>query len=150
MNQPLHRFKAELFKALGHPLRIKILEILDAHEVSVADLQRQLEVEPATASQQLGILRSRGLVESRRQGSTVYYRVRDVLVLDLLRVARMMKGNHLVDLHQLLAEEIREEGLAAAHSGPERGRSAAAPRKANGSRRFGALAEAMGSPGVSD
>ncbi len=126
MNQPLHRFKAELFKALGHPLRIKILETLRAGEVSVAELLRQLEVEPATASQQLGILRSRGLVDSRREGSSVYYRLRDPLVLDLLKVARAMSANHLVNMQELLAAEMREEGLAAKQTGRNGGRRAAA------------------------
>lgn len=120
MNQPLHRFKAEVFKALGHPLRIKILETLRTGEVSVADLLRQLEVEPSTASQQLGVLRSRGLVESRRQGSSVYYRLRDPLVADLLELARAMFNNHVVDVQQLLAAQIREEGLAAPQSGHKR------------------------------
>ena len=126
MYQPLHRFKAELFKALGHPLRIKILETLRAGEVSVAALLRQLEVEPATASQQLGILRSRGLVDSRREGSSVYYRLRDPLVLDLLKVARAMSANHLVNLQGLLAAEMRAEGLAAKQRGRDGGRRAAA------------------------
>lgn len=126
MNQPLHRFKAELFKALGHPLRIKILEMLRTGEVSVAELLRQLEVEPATASQQLGILRSRGLVDSRRQGSSVHYRLRDPLVLDLLKVARAMSANHLVNLQGLLAAEMREEELAAKQTGRNGSRRAAA------------------------
>jgi ArsR family transcriptional regulator len=111
MNQPLHRFKAELFKALGHPLRIKIVETLHSGEVSVAELLTQLEVEPATASQQLGVLRSRGLVDGRREGTTVYYRLRDPLVLDLLKVARAMSANHLVNMQQLLTAEMREEGI---------------------------------------
>jgi len=126
MNQPLHRFKAELFKALGHPLRIKILETLRSGEVSVADLLRQLEVEPATASQQLGVLRSRGLVDSRREGSSVYYRLRDPLVLDLLKVARAMSANHLVSMQDLLAAEMRDEGLTAKRAASNAGRRAAA------------------------
>jgi len=126
VNQPLHRFKAELFKALGHPLRIKILEILGAGELSVAELQRRLEVDPATTSQQLAILRSRGLVDSRRAGSAVHYRLRDPLVLDLLKVARAMSANHLVNMQELLAAEMREEGLTARGTGGNAGRRPAA------------------------
>lgn len=117
MNQPLHRFKAELFKALGHPLRIKIVETLRSGEVSVAELLRRLDVEPATASQQLGVLRSRGLVDSRREGTTVYYRLRDPLVLDLLKVARAMSAKHLVNMQELLAAEMREEGITPKQTG---------------------------------
>lgn len=121
MNQPLHRFKAEVFKALGHPLRIKILELLRAGEVSVSDLLRQLEVEPSTASQQLAVLRIRGIVESRREGNNVFYRLRDPSVGDLLDVARRMFNNHVVDLQQLLVAQEQEDRLVARQ--PRRGAS---------------------------
>ena len=110
MNQPLHRFKAELFKTLGHPLRIRILELLRNGEVSVRDLLRELEVEASTASQQFGILRSRGIVESRRSGGTVYYRIRDPLITELLDVGRRDFGKHVLDLQHLLEAQEREEG----------------------------------------
>lgn len=109
MNQPLHQFKAELFKTLGHPLRIRILELLRGGEVSVRDLLRELEVEASTASQQFGILRSRGIVESRRSDGTVYYRIRDPLIVDLLDVGRRVFGKHVLDLQHLLEAQEREE-----------------------------------------
>ena len=110
MNQPLHRFKAELFKTLGHPLRIRILELLRDGEVSVRDLLRALEVEASTASQQLGILRTRGIVDSRRSDGTVYYRIRHPLITELLEVGRRVFGKHVLDLQQLLEAQEREEG----------------------------------------
>jgi DNA-binding transcriptional ArsR family regulator len=110
MNQPLHRFKAELFKTLGHPLRIRILELLRNGEVSVRDLLRELEVEASTASQQFGILRARGIVDSRRGEGTVYYRIRDPLITDLLDVGRRVFGKHVLDLQQMLDAQEREEG----------------------------------------
>jgi DNA-binding transcriptional ArsR family regulator len=112
LNQPLHRFKAELFKTLGHPLRIRILELLRNGEVSVRELLRELEVEASTASQQLGILRARGLVESRRSEGTVYYRIRDPLISELLDVGRRVFGKQVLDLQQLLAAQERAEGGA--------------------------------------
>jgi DNA-binding transcriptional ArsR family regulator len=112
LNQPLHRFKAELFKTLGHPLRIRILELLRNGEVSVRELLRELEVEASTASQQLGILRARGLVESRRGEGTVYYRIRDPLISELLDVGRRVFGKQVLDLQQLLAAQERAEGGA--------------------------------------
>lgn len=108
VNQPLHSFKAELFKTLGHPLRIRTLELLRHGEVSVRELLRELEVEPSTASQQLGILRGRGLVESRRKGGVVYYRLREPLVAELLDVGRRVFGNQVLELQNLL-EAQREE-----------------------------------------
>lgn len=92
-----------------------------AGEVSVSDLLRQLEVEPSTASQQLAVLRIRGIVESRREGNNVFYRLRDPSVGDLLDVARRMFNNHVVDLQQLLVAQEQEDRLVARQ--PRRGAS---------------------------
>jgi DNA-binding transcriptional ArsR family regulator len=113
MNQPLHRFKAELFKTLGHPLRIRILELLRGGEVSVRDLLRQLAVEPPAVSQQLGVLRARGIVESRRADGTVYYWIRDPLITKLLDVGREVFGKQLLDLQSMLKAQEREDQASA-------------------------------------
>jgi len=113
MNQPLHRFKAELFKTLGHPLRIRILELLRGGEVSVRDLLRQLAAEPPAVSQQLGVLRARGIVEGRRADGTVYYRIRDPLFTQLLDVGREVFGKQLLDLQSMLAAQEREDQASA-------------------------------------
>lgn len=109
MNQPLHRFKAELFKTLGHPLRIRILELLRHGEVSVRDLLRELDAEPPAVSQQLGILRTGGIVESRRADGTVYYRLRDPRIARLLDVGREVFGSQVVGLQSMLAAQRRED-----------------------------------------
>jgi ArsR family transcriptional regulator len=109
VDQPLHRFKAELFKTLGSPLRIKILELLRDGDITVADMLQRLEVEPSTASQQLAVLRAHGIVEGQREGTTVRYRLRDPLVIELLDVARRLFNNRVLDLQQLLAAQERVE-----------------------------------------
>jgi len=126
MAEPLHRFKSELFKTLGHPLRIHILELLRGREVSVRDLLRELDVEPSTASQQLGVLRTGGIVNSRRADGTVYYRIRDPLVSELLDVGRRVFGKQVLDLQHVLAAQKRAEGQG--RSGPRRGGRATAKR----------------------
>src|SRR5712692_5221287 len=55
--QPLHRFKAEFFRALGHPARLRILELLRAGELSVTELQSELEIDASSVSQQLDVAR---------------------------------------------------------------------------------------------
>jgi ArsR family transcriptional regulator len=115
-SQPLHRFKAELFKTLGHPLRIRILEILRTGEVSVSDLLHELEVEPSTASQQLGLLRARGIVESRRSGAAVLYRIRDNLTIELLDAGRRLFAKQVQGLQRLLEAQEREEDTHAART----------------------------------
>jgi len=98
MSNSLQGFKAELFKALAHPARIRILELLRSGERTVSDLQRVLEMESSTVSQQLALLRARDIVAGRKQGTSVYYRVVDPLIFDLLDVGRDIFDNHLVDL----------------------------------------------------
>ena len=105
--EPLHRFKAGLFKALGNPLRLRILELLRHGEMSVRDLLRELQVEPSTASQQLGMLRQQGVVDSRRADGTVYYRIKEPLVGELLDVGRRIFAHQVRDLQGLLAADAR-------------------------------------------
>lgn len=87
--RPLYEVKANLFKGLAHPFRIRILELLSASpEVSVADLQRETGLEASHLSQHLAVLRRHRLVEAERRASHVYYRLADARVADLLAVAR--------------------------------------------------------------
>lgn len=126
----MHRFKSELFKTLGHPLRIQIVELLRDGEVSVRDLLRELDVEPSRASQQLGVLRTGGIVESRRADGTVYYWLRDPLVSELLDVGRRVFGKQVLELQDVLSAQKRAEGhgRTGATSRLTRGRRAAAKR----------------------
>lgn len=100
----LSQFKAEFFKALAHPLRIKILDALRAGEVGVNDLSARLGVEQTTVSQQLAVLRNRNIVTGRKNGNNVYYSVRDPALFRMLDVARKIFNNHLIDIRDLLAQ----------------------------------------------
>lgn len=104
----LHVFKAELFRALAHPVRIRILEALVRGELSVGEIQQQLGLEQSLVSQQLSILRAKSIVASRKNGTTVRYRVRDPLLAELLDVARQIFNNQLVGTRTLLRELQRE------------------------------------------
>lgn len=101
----LQGFKAELFKALGHPVRIRILELLREQERSVSELQEALEIEMSSVSQQLAILRGKQLVVGRKEGNSVYYRVIDPQVYDLLDTARAMFQRHVAELQQLAKQD---------------------------------------------
>jgi len=109
MPDSLRRFKAEFFKALAHPVRISILELLRAGELSVNELQTRLAIESSGVSQQLAVLRGRSIVEARKVGTSVYYRVRDPQVFELLDVARRIFNSHLIDTQSMLAELADEE-----------------------------------------
>jgi ArsR family transcriptional regulator len=85
---PLYRVKADFFKTLGHPARIRVLELLSEHERSVTELQQEVGLESSHLSQQLAVLRRAGLVATRKQGTTVIYALSAPEVADLLALAR--------------------------------------------------------------
>ena len=111
LSEALRAYKAELFKALGHPARIRILEILREGEASVSDLQVQLEVESSVVSQQLAVLRARRLVETRKVGSNVFYRVRDPQVWQMLDAGRELFVSHLAELRAGLEADDASAGV---------------------------------------
>jgi ArsR family transcriptional regulator len=104
----LQIFKAEFFKALAHPVRIRILEILVRGGRSVHELQEALGVDQPTVSQQLAVLRAKNIVEARKEGTAVRYSVRDATVGDLLEVTRRIFDNHLIGTQTMLRELRRE------------------------------------------
>lgn len=98
----LHRFKAEFFKALGHPLRIRILELLRGGPLSVTQIQEATAAPASSVSQQLGVLRGRGIVITERRGTTIRYEVADAELFELLDAARRIFNAHLADTVDLL------------------------------------------------
>jgi DNA-binding transcriptional ArsR family regulator len=110
MRRPLAEVKADLFKALAHPARVRALEVLAEGEHTVGELQPLVGIESSHLSQQLGVLRRAGLVVTRKEGSSVYYALRDPLVADLLAVAKQLLLKTLTETHDLLAELHAEVG----------------------------------------
>jgi DNA-binding transcriptional ArsR family regulator len=107
---PVFEIKAELFKALAHPARIRALEVLSEGERSVSELQPEVGIESSHLSQQLAVLRRAGLVTTRKDGTTVYYAIKDPTLVELLAVARQLLIASLEETRELLA------GLDAEHS----------------------------------
>jgi len=108
MPRSLQIFKADFFRALAHPIRIRILEVLGTGEHSVQELQEALGLEQPIVSQQLAILRAKNIVTPRKVGTTVQYALSDRLITKLLSVARDIFNNHLVDTQTMLRELQRE------------------------------------------
>lgn len=104
MAESLQRFKAELFKALAHPTRIRILELLRDGEKRVSQLQLELAMEGSSVSQQLAILRMKNLVDTRKAGNLIYYRLRDPQVNDLLDAARRIFEAHVIELQSMTGD----------------------------------------------
>lgn len=102
MSIPLYQAKAEFFKTLGHPARIRILELLAEREHAVSELLPQVGIEAAHLSQQLSVLRRANLVVTRRNGSAVFYSLVNPQVAELLRVARRLLTEVLASQAELL------------------------------------------------
>jgi DNA-binding transcriptional ArsR family regulator len=105
----LQMFKAQFFRALAHPTRIRILEILVRGGRTVQDLQDALALDQPIVSQQLAVLRNQGIVTAHKEGLSVRYALRDPLVGALLDVARRIFNHHLVSTRGLL-RALRREG----------------------------------------
>ncbi|MDQ0247735.1 ArsR family transcriptional regulator [Bacillus fengqiuensis] len=102
MNLDLQQFKADFFKALAHPLRIQILELLSEGDKNVNELQALLGSEGSAVSQQLAILRNKNIVYGTKDGNKVTYSLRDPMIIELLSVARQIFNNHLIDTISML------------------------------------------------
>lgn len=107
---PISELKAEMFRALSHPARIRILETLAGGERSVGEMQPAVGIEASHLSQQLGVLRRAGLVTSRKDGQSVYYSIKNPLLVDLLAVAKQLLISSLAETKDLLAELRAEAG----------------------------------------
>ena len=108
LSRPLYQLKAEFFKTLGHPVRIRVLELLCQREHTVAEILPEVGVEAANLSQQLAVLRRAGLVAGEKRGSTVIYSVTSPVVAELLAVAREILTGLLSEQVTLL-EDLRAD-----------------------------------------
>ncbi|MED4533074.1 metalloregulator ArsR/SmtB family transcription factor [Metabacillus fastidiosus] len=102
MNLEMQQFKAEFFKALAHPLRIRILELLAEGDKNVNEIQNLVGSEGSAVSQQLTVLRTKNIVTGTKEGTRVIYSLRDPMIIELLKVAKQIFNNHLVDTITIL------------------------------------------------
>ncbi len=104
MTLPIYQVKADFFKTLAHPARVRILEVLQEGEFSVSELIPKVGIEASHLSHQLAILRKANILQTRKVGSTVYYSVVDSKIFDLLAVSKNILSSSLKEFSQLLIE----------------------------------------------
>jgi len=104
LSRPISEIKAELFRALAHPARVRILEVLATSALPVREIQPLVGIELSHLSQQLAVLRRAGLVTTRKEGSTVFYAIRDPELVHLLASAKQLLINSLTASQQLLTD----------------------------------------------
>ena len=107
MPLPLYQAKAEFFRTLGHPARIRVLELLADGDKPVHELRASIDIEASSLSQQLAVLRLAGLVSQRRHGGEVIYSLALPEVRDLLAAARQILHAKTVDQESLVDELSR-------------------------------------------
>jgi ArsR family transcriptional regulator len=129
-SEPIYVVKADFFRVLGHPARVRILELLRDGERSVGELQGELNLDSSGTSQHLGVLRRQGILETRKEGTSVFYRVRDPRMFELLEVARQILTSSLEATRALLTE-LATPSAPRPGRGPSGGRPPR-PRRAKG------------------
>ncbi len=106
---PIYALKADFFRVLGHPVRVRMLQVLRDGERSVGSLQDELDLDSSSTSQHLAALRGQGLVESRKEGTSVFYRVKDPRTLELLELAKEIISSSLEENRVLLGDLAEED-----------------------------------------
>ncbi|KJY43323.1 ArsR family transcriptional regulator [Streptomyces sp. NRRL B-1568] len=104
MRVPLYQAKAEFFRMLGHPVRIRVLELLQDGPMPVREMLAEIGIEPSSLSQQLAVLRRSGIVTATREGATVVYALAGGDVAELLAAARRILAQVLTGQEELLTE----------------------------------------------
>lgn len=105
----MQEFKAGIFQALAHPTRVAIVEILQEGEFSAGAILERLQLEQANVSQHLAVMRSKGIVSSRKEGNQVFYFLKHRMLVEVLEIMRQYFMSHLGEAADLLqAMEVEE------------------------------------------
>jgi DNA-binding transcriptional ArsR family regulator len=115
----LQRFKADYLKAMAHPVRIRVLEVLRPGEIGVAEVQSQVDPDVANISQHLAVLRSIGVVAARKAGPSVLYSVRDPEVFSILDALREIFSHQLHSMQSMLAADDGSRPVPGAGAGSD-------------------------------
>lgn len=103
MEDMVYKVKADFLRALSHPIRLKVIEVLKHGEKSVSTLVKQLGVEQSSLSRHLLALRDAGILKSRQERTTVYYGIRDHDIFQVLRPIAMMLRKKFKESERVLA-----------------------------------------------
>jgi ArsR family transcriptional regulator len=117
VQSPVYALKADFFRALGNPIRVRIVQVLREGERSVGSLQDELGLRSSSTSQHLAALRAQGVLESRREGTSVFYRVKDPRTLQMLELAKQIIAASRED-NQAVLDDLAVEDFG---PGPGRG-----------------------------
>lgn len=109
MLDSMRRFKAGIFQAMGHPTRVGLVEMLVNQELTVGQLCEALSIEQANASQHLAVLRNKHIVDTRKEGNQIYYRLRDPLLGEVLEKMKIYFFTHMNEAMEMLKQEMADQ-----------------------------------------
>ena len=98
------RLTAEFLKSMAHPARIKILRLLTPGERCVCELIPAVDIEQSNLSQHLGVLKKQGIIDSRKEGTKVFYRIVHPSVLEVIKAVEKMIGDQISESQSLLSK----------------------------------------------
>ena len=104
----MRQFKAGIFQALAHPTRIFIVESLGKNEMTVGKLCETIGIAQSNASQHLAVLRNKHIVDSRKEGNQIFYRLKDPLLGEIMEKMRDYFLTHISRTMESLSEDERE------------------------------------------
>jgi ArsR family transcriptional regulator len=107
--ETIQQLKAEFFRTLGHPARLRVIGLVRDGEKTVGQLQAELGIDSSGASQHLAAMRRAGILEARKEGTSVHYSVRDPRIFQMMESARQVIGSHLEETQALLGELGEED-----------------------------------------
>lgn len=84
MNTQIAQKVADVLKAVGHPVRLQIIEALEKQELTVGRIEEQTKTPQAVVSRHLGLMKDKGVLQCRRDGTSIYYRIANPNVIKLL------------------------------------------------------------------
>lgn len=102
MEDIVNKLTAEFLKSLAHPARVNILKQLAPGERCVCELIQELELEQSNLSQHLSILKKQGVIESRKEGTKVFYKIMYPGVLQIVNLVEEILGEQVSKSHSLL------------------------------------------------
>lgn len=102
MNKTIYDFHADACKTLANPKRLEIINILRDEELSVTDIVKKMNLAKANVSQHLSIMRKMGILETRRSGQTIYYKISSIKVITACDLMRDVLTEHFLKKEKLL------------------------------------------------
>ena len=108
MDKELYKLHAEICKTLSNPTRLEILNLLRDKELSVSNLINKTKLSQANISQHLSIMKAKGIVDSRREGNQIYYKIVNKKIVKAFDIMREVMSEKLKRENKIIVKSLRK------------------------------------------